>query len=150
MITANIQNYNRYCINSDFETAFEYLLTEDLDCLPAGKTNINDKIHIIKDNYKTTPIGETFWESHEKYIDIQYIYSGREIIAYAPIVSLKEIIYHEGSDLKILKGPIQSFIHLNKNDFAIFFPEDAHMPSLNPSSNSSEVEKFVIKIKITP
>lgn len=148
MITSNIENCKRYFINSDFETAFKFLNTKDLNCLPRGKTIINNNIYIIKDIYKTLYIGETFWESHEKYIDIQYIHSGSEKIAYSPISLLKKIIYNTENDLKILKGPIQSILHLNKNDFAIFFPEDAHMPSLNPSTGPIEVNKFVIKIKL--
>ena len=73
MITSNIKNYKRYCLNTNFETAFEFLITKNLESLPIGKTTITDKIYIVKDNYKTLSIGETFWESHKKYIDIQFI-----------------------------------------------------------------------------
>lgn len=148
MITSNIKNYKRYCINSDFKTAFDFLVERDLKSLPEGKTIINDNVYIIKDSYKTLAIGETFWESHEKYADIQYIFEGSEKFSYSPTLKLKEVIYNEENDLKILKGPIQSIVQLNKTDFAIFFPEDAHMPSLNASSESFEVTKFVVKVKL--
>ncbi|UNC93555.1 YhcH/YjgK/YiaL family protein [Candidatus Contubernalis alkalaceticus] len=49
-------------------------------------------------------IGETFWESHEKFIDIQLILSGEEKIAYASSSALQEILYAPDKDLRIYKG----------------------------------------------
>lgn len=149
MITSNIENYIRYCFNPDFKMAFEFLTTTDLDSLPLGKSFINDNISITKDNYKTLCIGETFWEAHKRFIDIQYIHCGSEKIAYSSISALNEVFYNEEKDLSILKGPINSIFQICKNDFAIFFPEDAHMPCLNTSMNCLEVTKIVVKIKLS-
>ncbi|WP_407080268.1 YhcH/YjgK/YiaL family protein [Candidatus Contubernalis alkalaceticus] len=54
--------------------------------------------------YETMHIGETFWESHEKFIDIQLILSGEEKIAYASSSALQEILYAPDKDLRIYKG----------------------------------------------
>jgi biofilm protein TabA len=69
-------------------------------------------------------------------------------MAYTPLKYLNEIIYHNEKDLKVLKGKITSTIHLKKSDFTVFFPEDAHMPGLNPNELSNKVEKIIVKIKV--
>jgi len=148
MITSNIKNYERYLFNDDFADAFKYLISENLSNLPQGKHQITENVHIIRDSYHTRKLGETFWESHEDYIDIQFIIKGEERIAYSPIHHLTEVIYHQENDFKLLVGPVNSSLNLIENDFAIFFPEDAHMPGLNPNDSSEEVHKIVVKIKI--
>lgn len=148
MITSNISNYKKYILNNSFKIGFEYLTKENLEDLPYGKHNINENISIIKETYDTLYLGETFWEAHEKFIDIQFILNGEEKIAYSPINILNEIVYNNKNDLKILKGEVKSFIHLKNNDFAIFFPEDAHMSGLSPEEIRVAVEKVIIKIKI--
>ncbi len=148
MITSNMKNYERYLFNDDFSDAFNYLINEDLINIPHGKHQVTDNVHIIRSSYNTLKQGETFWEAHEQYIDLQFIIKGEERIAYAPICHLTEVVYNQENDLKVLKGKVSSFIHLIENDFAIFFPEDAHMPGLNSSDYSKEVDKIVVKIKI--
>lgn len=148
MITSNIQNSKRYLFNNDFIVAFNYLSNEDLNAIPYGKHQITDHIFVIKETYYTMQLGETFWEGHEQFIDIQFILEGEEQIAYSPIHYLSEIMYHQEKDLKIFKGEVNSYIQLKKNEFAIFFPEDAHMPGLNSQNSSSQVHKIIIKIKV--
>ncbi len=147
MIVSNIENFDRYLFNDKFKVAFEFLKKSDLEALPMGKTVINDDIFILKQNYTTSALGESFWESHVDYIDIQFVAKGSEKFAYAPISSLTEVMLNKEIDLKLLKGKVQSLCQLNENDFAIFFPEDAHMPALNPVETSI-VDKFVVKIRV--
>ncbi len=148
MIVSNIENYDRYLFDDKFKSAFEFLTKSDLNALPMGKTIINDDVFILKQNYTTSALGESFWEAHVEYIDIQFVANGSEKFAYAPISSLNDVMLNKDIDLKLLKGKVQSLCQLNANDFAIFFPEDAHMPGLNPTSEASVVDKFVVKIRI--
>ncbi len=148
MIASNIKNYERYCFNDNFKKAFEFLLTANLDALPLGRTEISDDVFIIKENYKTINLGESFWEAHEKFIDIQYMLKGCEKQAYAPISALTEVMYSEEKDLKLLKGKVQTFCQLNEGNFIVYFPEDGHMPALNSETTSAEVVKFIVKIRV--
>ncbi len=148
MITGNIKNYKNYCVSDNIKKAFEYLEKTDLLSLPMGETIIDDNILIQRHNYKTNALGESFWETHENVIDLQYVANGQECFAYAPSYLLKEVMYNKDRDLKVLKGPVQSMVQLNKGDFAVFFPEDGHMPGLNTNLQSNEVDKFVVKIKL--
>ncbi len=148
MIASNIINYDRYCFNDRFKKAFDFLLTENLEALPLGKTVITDDIFIMKDTYKTINLGESFWEAHEEYIDIQYMLKGSEKQAYAPLSSLTEVMYSPEKDMKLLKGKVQSFCMLNEGDFIVYFPEDGHMPSLHPECAATEVVKFIVKIRV--
>ncbi len=148
MITSNIKDYERYIFNDKFKTAFEFLNKEDLSALPMGKTVITDDVFILKQNYTTNALGESFWESHVDYIDIQFISKGAEKFAYAPISTLTEIMHNKESDMKVFKGKVESLCQLNAGDFAIFFPEDGHMPALNPTTDASVVDKYLVKIRV--
>ncbi len=148
MITSNIKNYDRYLFNDKFKTAFEFLTKEDLATLPMGKTVITDDVFILKQNYTTNALGESFWESHIDYIDIQYVVNGAEKFAYAPVSTLTEIMHYKENDMKVFKGKVDSICLLNAGDFAIFFPEDGHMPALNPGNESSVVDKYLVKIRV--
>lgn len=139
MISSNIENYQQYIFNENFELAFKFLMNTNLLELPLGKTELSESVYIIRDHYNTKKLGETFWESHNQYIDIQFIIKGEEKIAHAPSQHLTKVLTKEENDVNILMGPVRSFLHLIENDFAIFFPEDAHMPGLNTDLTSNKM-----------
>jgi YhcH/YjgK/YiaL family protein len=143
-----MNTFNRYCLNDDLKAAFDFLQDTDLDAFPMGKTALNDRITVIKSTYNTYALGETAWESHKACIDIQYVLKGCEKIAYAPVDSLKTSLYHEPKDQALLKGKVETLIHLNSGEFCIFFPEDGHMPSLHPFGTPEEVTKIVLKVTL--
>jgi len=39
-------------------------------------------------------------------------------------------------------------ITAEENYFAVFFPEDAHMPGLNANKTSSDIKKVVVKVHV--
>lgn len=51
-----------------------------------GRYEFCDGIYVNIETYVTYPRIERKFESHEKYIDIQYMISGREIVTVAPAV----------------------------------------------------------------
>lgn len=148
MIVSNIKSNERYHLSEDFVLAFNFLSTEDLTKLPVGKHEISDRVFAIKSSYETCSLGDTFWEAHEKYIDIQFIICGSEKIAYANKHTLTEILFDNDKDLYLLKGPVNNLVYLEEGDFSVFFPEDAHMPGLTPVESPQIVEKIVIKIPV--
>lgn len=85
------------------------------------------------------------FEAHRKYIDLHYILEGTEQFGYANIDTLKPVNeYSEADDYLLLDGEA-SRITLNKGDFAIVFPEDAHIPAMG-YPNSKKVKRAVVKI----
>jgi biofilm protein TabA len=89
---------------------------------------------------------KTNWESHRKYIDLQYIITGEEIIGISPVSQstvTKE--YDEKKDVANYStgGKMEQSV---PGTFFLFFPTDAHRPNITPGGNKP-VKKLVIKIR---
>lgn len=106
-----------------------------------------NKIFAIVSAYKTKSKNQAQWEAHKKYIDIHFVVNGTEKIGYANIYKLKIISpYNKTKDCTFLAGK-GNFFTLNKNNFGIFYPDDAHMPGIS-LGNIKKVKKVVIKVKV--
>ncbi|RTI74153.1 YhcH/YjgK/YiaL family protein [Campylobacter jejuni] len=111
------------------------------------KEYISKDFFSLEQNYMTKPRNKCFWESHKKYIDIQLHLKGIEQMEFADINYL-EILeeYNEKKDLIIYKDNFCSNkVVMQKNDIAIFFPEDAHLGMTMYNENPSHILKTVIK-----
>ena len=87
------------------------------------------------------------WEAHRKYIDIQYVLSGRERMGYSNTGKLKALTqYDEEKDYALYKGKGE-MLTFTSGTFAVFFPEDAHMPCIK-AENNEEVRKVVVKVRL--
>ncbi|MHC4782932.1 MAG: NanQ anomerase/TabA/YiaL family protein [Planctomycetota bacterium] len=127
------------------------LLNEDSVCNAApGKYEVDgENLFYIVDEYETKPVQEGRLEIHRKYLDIQYIVSGEECIGVAPLEGLTEETVYDGKrDLAFYKfEPSMSKLHLKQGMFAIFWPNEPHMPGR--SINKTEmVKKIVVKIRM--
>ncbi|MBF0313270.1 MAG: YhcH/YjgK/YiaL family protein [Oligoflexia bacterium] len=96
-----------------------------------------------------------FIESHRRYVDVQLVVEGAECVGFAPTSLLLPDVsnsYEEEKDLDKWKGFAHlSFLPLRKGAFMIFFPWDAHMPSLNRDATvtaAATVKKVVVKIPL--
>lgn len=127
------------------------LLNKDSVCDAApGKYKVQgDDIFYIVDEYETKPFNQGLLEIHRKYMDIQYIVSGTECIGYAPLEGLKEeAAYNDEKDIAFYQyAPGMSKLVLKQGMFAIFWPNEPHMPcrSIN---GPVKVKKIVVKIKM--
>lgn len=148
MILDHISNFQIYkSLHTDFEIAFNYLRNTNFNSLDNGKYPIHsDKCFAIVNRYETKSASESFAESHKRYIDIQYIAQGKEKIGIGHLQNFKQIFFDQESDLLKHEGKLD-FITLNEKHFAIFYPDDIHMPGIT-DKNSEEVLKVVIKIEI--
>ena len=79
--------------------------------------------------YNTKDKKKAKLEAHRKYIDIQYIHSGVELIGVAAFKDQIPITDDTEKDLAFYEGDA-SFIKLETGMFAIFFPDDLHMPGI--------------------
>lgn len=147
MIFDTIKNLRMYSnLHAGFEIVADYIEQTNLAELENGKHLLPDEIFISVNEYHTKSVEETFVESHNKYIDIQLITKGEEAIGYCPVEQcvVEEVL--EDKDLVKLDGDV-SKIALTTGMFAIFFPEDGHMPGLH-LQEPSEVKKIVFKIPV--
>ena len=150
MIIDKIENAHIYKnISERINKSFEYIKTTDLKNLPVGKYPIDgENIFALISEYKTKPEPDGKLEAHRKYIDVQFVIAGEELMGYAPLGN-QQILepYKEENDIIFYRGD-KSFTKVSSGMFAIFFPEDVHMPGI-ASGRSSSVKKLVIKVRTT-
>jgi YhcH/YjgK/YiaL family protein len=149
MIINNLSNAKQYYgLSHNIEKALKYLKYTDLINLKVGKHEIDGKnIFAVVSEYETKNVEQGKWEAHRKYLDIQYVVSGKEKIGYAQINEMKmNIEYNEDKDVIFLEGK-GDFLSVNAGTFALFAPEDAHMPGVT-SGTLQGVKKIVIKILV--
>ena len=150
MIIDKIENSHLYKnISERINKSFEYIRITDLKNLPAGRYPIDgENIFALVSEYQTKPEQEGKLEAHKKYIDVQHVISGEELMGYAPLGGQKVLDpYKEENDIVFYTGD-KSFTKVSEGMFAIFFPEDVHMPGI-ASGKSSSVKKLVIKVRTT-
>jgi biofilm protein TabA len=116
--------------------------------LPAGEHEINGSdLYANVQSLDTLPLSESSFEVHQQYIDIHYCLAGGEAIGYAPIGTLKEKeALNKEKDYQLFY-PTQHFSTciLKPGQFAIFLPQELHMPKLQ-NGFDTHVSKVVIKI----
>lgn len=146
MITDIMTNSHLYgALNPKLSRAFDYIHQTDLSALSAGKYVIDgEEIYALMQEYDTKPQEEGAWEAHRRYIDLQVVIRGVEQFGYAHIGNLTPGDYDAAKDWLPLSGA-GDFFRLQAGYFAIFMPEDAHMPGLTAGPRLA-VKKLVVKI----
>ena len=116
----------------------------------AGKYEVDgENLFYIVDEYETKPAEEGRLEIHRKYMDIQYIVSGSECIGTAPLEGLIEETPYDGEkDLAFYNyEPTMSKLVLKQGMFAIFWPNEPHMPGRSITT-PQKAKKVVVKIRM--
>ena len=147
MVIDKLSNAGQYYgLSGRIEKALKYLQNTDLKKLEIGKHEIDGKnIFVVVSEYDAKDIELGKWEAHKKYLDIQYVVSGKEKIGYASIEEMKVIgDYNEEKDVMFLKGE-GDLLLVKEGTFALFAPQDVHMPGIKVN-NGEHVKKIVVKI----
>lgn len=149
MIVDQIKNAELYaCISERINKALNYIKRTDFLKMEPGKYEIDDdNIFAIVNNYETKDPAECNFETHKKYIDVQYVAKGVELMGYAPLDNQEVIApYSEENDITFYKGE-KSFTKVDEGMFAIFYPNDVHTPGAK-KDNPQSVRKVVVKVKV--
>ena len=150
MIADTLDQIYRYqTLSPRFPAAFEFLKKLPAD-IALGRHDIDgDNCYALVQTYSTKPMAQAKFEAHRKYIDIQYLQTGRESLLWSPLSALTQVTqpYVEEKDVAFFATPPQvTPVNLRAGDFAIFFPEDGHAPGME-CAGSTEVRKIVIKVR---
>jgi len=148
MIIDKIDNINKYTtLGVKFQKAFSFIVDPELLFLETGRYEIDgDEVYAMISEYTPKDSLEGKFESHKKYIDLQYVAKGEEFIGYAPYEGQKILSeYNETKDMCLYEGE-KSFVKIDQGMFAVFFPDELHMPGIK-TSNTKTVRKVVVKIK---
>lgn len=134
-------------ITPRLKMAFDYLTSTDLAVLPIGRIDLDgNHLYVLVQEYSTKPFEEGRWEAHRRYLDVQYMLSGCERIDFALVNKMKLGEYSPEKDFQAMTGS-GSTLNLTAGSFAVFFPQDAHMPGLMVGS-PSQVKKVVMKCEL--
>ncbi|MGA2070753.1 MAG: YhcH/YjgK/YiaL family protein [Sedimentisphaerales bacterium] len=151
MILDRIDNARLYVgLHARFAKAFEILTDKTLSQKEDGKYAVDgDNIYYTIQRYTTKPLSEGKLEAHRKYIDIQFLLEGREILGYAPLKGLTTAeVYNPQKDIAFFNTPKEiTKVILELGLFCILFPDDAHLPC-RQLAGPEEVLKVVIKIRL--
>ena len=151
MIYDNLSNIETYKgLSNDIYTGLLFLNQTKPD-IENGTYLLNSRVKVIVSEYETKKVNEYGYEAHKRFIDIQCLLRGEEMVLCSPIERLNETKpYSEEIDAAFYSDDINhqtSYISLLPGYFAIFFPQDGHMPQLCVDKPQM-VKKVVVKVEI--
>ncbi len=152
MLVANLDHIERRAAMSPgLKKAVSFLKSNGVRNMADGRVDIaGDRVFAIVQRYETLKQESPKFEYHEKYIDLQCIISGEEVIGWAP-TALMTVTESYNDEKDIAFGTIVQAnwtpVKLRAGQIAMLWPEDAHAPKL-AAGNPAPVMKIVIKIAV--
>ena len=148
MVIDKIENAKLYAgLGANISKAFKFISNTDLHKIESGKYEIDDgNIFALIQEYDTKSTNDCKLEGHFKFIDVQYIISGVELIGQSTLNNHHQLSKNDEKDIAFYEGN-PTFFRMNEGMFAIFFPDDLHMPGIK-LNRSSKVKKLVVKIRV--
>lgn len=151
MIASSLKN-RRACPSGPlWDQAFDFLCTLSPDT-PSGKYPlVGEDLFVVVDRYETKPRAAAKLETHQCYIDIQVMLQGEEqqewfdaaeLTVRSPYVPEKDVEFYE------IPADQTLVVTLRPGQFAVYYPEDAHMPCLMTDAAPQPVVKAVVKLSV--
>lgn len=150
MIAAELKGFGRQLPASPgLRKALDFLRRPGAAALPDGKYEVDgDRVFALVQRYETLPGGEPKFEAHRKYVDVQYIAAGEEIIGWAPLGSMVlSEPYDPAKDVCFGRACGWTPLRLGEGMLAVLWPEDAHAPRL-AAGKPERVVKIVVKVAV--
>jgi YhcH/YjgK/YiaL family protein len=136
--------------SANWERALNWLGEEKWKGLPEGKIEIDgSQVYATLSVYNTKPLGETKYEAHRRYADIQIVLEGTELMMVCDPGTLQSAApYDPEKDFEFFTGdpPGVHRIVLHSPAAAVLFPSDAHRPGIAAGGKPSPVRKLVVKV----
>ncbi len=145
---ANAETYRH--VKPGIALALDYLKKTNFTDVPSGKYELDGgKVYALVQRYKTKPVAGSVWESHRKFIDVQFVFRGEERFGYVPLSEAPAVTqpYDDATDA-LLYAPATATLPLKAGQFAVFYPQDIHAPCLADNDMPSDVIKVVVKVAV--
>lgn len=148
MILDTLKNAGLYeSIHPRFKQAFDFLKNTDLLTLPLGKMELDGSnlvVNVVEVVGKSAE--EAKMETHLRYIDIQVPVTAPETMGWIAVNQLKETTqeYNVEKDVAFFADKATNFIKVHPNEFAVFFPEDAHQPGIAEGQHKKVIVKVFV------
>ena len=146
IIHIDIRGHN---IHKKVEDALRYINKLNLAELELGTYHL-DKDYFMVQEYGTLTEKRKSFESHKKYVDIQYVIKGKEKIEISDIEKMEmDTPYDVENDVILWKNPKQNMeCVLSEGSYVVLYPENAHNPSISVGNKSERVRKLVYKVRV--
>jgi biofilm protein TabA len=137
-------------LHSRLAAAFDWLRATDLASLPLGKTVIDgEHLFALIQEYTPKPPELGKLEAHRRYWDVQYVARGEERMGWVNLgqATVSEP-YSAEREVAFFSGKC-NFYRVPAGSFAIFGPQDVHMPGVAPEQDmpAQVVRKIVVKVE---
>ena len=148
MILDHLENCLRYTsIHPGFEAAFNFLKNSSVQDFKEGKKTIDgERLFALAMDTKGKGRQGAKFESHRRYIDLQYTVTGSDLIGfeYKSCCTADEKGYDSESDIEFYTNSPAVWLAVPAGSLAVFFPEDVHAPL----GTDGVIHKVVIKVAV--
>lgn len=129
-----------------WKTVCYFMTHNDLSKLPLGVKVLSDKVFVNIQEYTTRDPGVQHLEAHRKYIDFQYVVSGRELMGSGKLADAKDVVpYNSKKDAGNYTLPIFPYYVATPEYFFVFFPSQVHLTNIQ-FGDKALVRKLVFKV----
>ena len=150
MLIDRLENAGSWSLADDaLAFALRWLLSGQAAGLAPGTYQLRGPdLYAIAAEYEPRPPEACRLETHRRYIDVQYVVSGSELMGYAPAISVQsDGPYDKKRDVQFHAGHAD-FLFLRQGMYAIMLPTDAHMPGVAVDGRPGPVKKIVVKVAV--
>ncbi len=151
MIYDSLKNCDRYAPAHDgFSKAFDFIKKAQAEKLSEGRYEIDgDRVYAFIQKYTSKLESESSFEAHKRYIDIQCILSGVEVMQFADVEAFTPSCeYNDERDVVFFNDREKvGTVVVREGEYGVFFPWDAHKPGMCFNASPAEVCKIVVKVK---
>lgn len=134
------------------QIGLQALRNQDWMEMPPGRHEVRgEDIFILLSDYETEEWERRKPESHNDYLDIQYVVDGRERIGWsimADTCTVEEDCRPERDLVYYRSVGNETLVLMEQGMFAILFPEDVHRPGCTVL-DTEKVRKAVVKIRLS-
>lgn len=151
IFTSIHSNYDFKSYPEVIQNVISYLKEHDFVSMEPGVYELQGKdLYVQVFDAVTGSVGEKRPESHEDYLDVQFLASGEEKLGFTPNTGSYEVAEHIlERDLIFYKHvENEGFIHAVPGCVSVFFPYDIHRPAVAVDAPMT-IRKVVVKIKTT-
>ena len=135
-------------IHKNLDTALELINEEFFATLGSERVDIiPGEVWCTAFEYDTITDEESFFEAHEKFLDIHIMLSGSERVEIASPKALEVFRSEEENDFWGYRGKGDYSLILAPGSFLVVFPDDAHKIKMQVDGPCT-VSKAVFKIKV--
>lgn len=148
MVIDKIENASLYkSLSPSIAKALDYVSSTDFTKVEPGRYEIEgDDIFAMVSVYETRKPEDGNLEGHRKYIDVQFMAEGNERVGYVHYQGQTPVETYSPEKDRAFYKEETSWLRFPEKSFAIFWPDDLHMPNIIDAT-AGRVKKVVVKVK---